>query len=197
MVAERRRWGPPPVMVLLAVGCAPEYDDFRYCDWQDVVINEVASASVTDTVPGAMDFVEFYNGGTEPVDLAGWTISRSEAALEYTIVGAEDGDDDSATLVGPGQTLVVIAHPYSADDGQLYAGFDLNRDGDGVWLRTPQDDGYVLCDAALYPDQHAGTSWGRAPDGRPPDEDDEVWCRQAPTEGSANGPCLDADGGVP
>ena len=197
MVAERTRWGSPPVMVLLAVGCAPEYADFRSCDWRDVVINEVASASVTETVPGAKDFVELYNGGAEPVELAGWTLSRSETALEYTIVGAANEAGDSATELDPGQTLVVIAHTYSADDGLLYAGFDLNRDGDGVWLRAPQADGYVLCDAALYPDQHAGTSWGRAPDGRPADEDDEVWCRQAPTQGATNGPCLDADGGVP
>ncbi len=182
-------------LVLVAAGCVGDDYNYRYCANRSVVINEVLAAAVSDHL--GHDFVEIFNGSDDAVLLEDWALSRRENQAEYVIPASyvdTNGKERTPTVL-PGQWLAIAALPYIPADGSLATGFDLNRDGDGLWLYA---DNSALCDAVAYPDQHAGFSWGRPfPDGRQPDGTDE-WCvLQDMTEGQANGACLDPDGGLP
>ncbi len=168
------------VLSALATGCGEMEYDLSSCKAGRVAINEVSAAAVDEE--GEDDFVELYNGEPERIDLTGWTLSRVQSWREYAI--PEQEEEDSGTE--PGGFVTVLAIPYAPDDGTLATGFDLNRDGDGVWLR---DDDGALCDYLLYPDQHASFSWGRVEDGKP-EPDEASGCYQVPSEDSGNNECV-------
>lgn len=196
MTAESAR-----VLLLAATACASadgtDIDSFQFCPAR-VLVNEVMSASeeyAGDPVTGLYDrdFIEILNASGRDLDLAGWFLSRTSYEAEYafpaTYVGA--AGDERSTRLGDGEFAVLLAETYANDEGYLYTGFDLNRDGDGVWLRAPEENDYALCDRVVYPDQHAGIAWGRAIDS------EDTWCDQAATTpGRGNAGCLCGEGGV-
>ena len=143
----------------------------------DVVFNEVLASSHDRKLEGeTIDWIELFNASDETVDLEGWSLSTIETVRDYTF--------PSSTPLEPGGFLLLLADSYQG----TY--FDLNRDGDSLFLRGPLKEGGLLCDDLRYPDQHADFSWQRASDG----EGD--WCAATGvTPGNSNNdtPCMCAD----
>lgn len=170
--------------------CACDIDtEFNHCP-VPVVINEVMSASTND-------WIELYNPGNDAVDLTGFRLSRTRDEVEFTIPAEQpDGTGGTTdTVLDRHEFLLLMADsfregPLAAE--HLVTGFDLNRDGDGVWLRASADDAFSKCDQAIYPDQHADFSWARQPDGG------DDWCDASfTTPGARNAPCeCESEGGT-
>ena len=95
------------------------------------------------------DWVELYNPGPDPVDLAGWTLSDGGAAATL-----------SGTLVG-GDFVVVYASGDGSGEGELHAPFQL--DADGETLTLARRDGSVA-DVVDVPALPEDVSWGIAQD---------------------------------
>lgn len=137
----------------------------------DLVINEVMASNATthaDEAGEFEDWVEVYNRGAAPIDLAGYTLS-------------DDPSDPFAfrlpsRSLGPGEHLVIWCDG-DLTQGPLHAPFRLDKDGGSV----------VLADAAHIVDQidtgvmATDISLGRSTDGA------ETWdfCAR-PTPGRAN-----------
>ena len=129
-------------------------------------INEIAAlndSSVTDEFGEHEDWIEIYNGGDQPVDLAGlWVTDSYDRPAQWQI---PDRAADSTT-VAPGGYLVLWA------DGQTEQGIrhlDLRLSGDGeqVGLVELVDGQPAFIDSFTFGAQAADTTWGRFPDGGP------------------------------
>ena len=99
-----------------------------------VVINElmINPAAVSDA---AGEYVELFNGGPVPVDLAGWTL-RDDDFDQFTIPAG------SPTLIQPDGFLVVAAQADPGLNGGfaadlVWSGFNLSNSGDEVVLVDP------------------------------------------------------------
>jgi hypothetical protein len=105
-----------------------------------IVINEVNSQGD--------DFVEFYNLGSEPVDVGGWKFTDNDETHVYVI--------PSATVIEAGSILLIEGE---GSGGALSLPFGLGS-GDSAILYTPFDQ---------VVDQHSWTahvaSTSRCPDG--------------------------------
>ena len=116
------------------------------------------------------DWLELYNPGPEPVELAGYTLVDELGA-------GEPWSFPSGARIDPDGFLVVFCDG-SPDQGDLHASFTLDVDGESVLLFDA--DGMLVEEtrwAILEPD----TSWARVPDGG------DVWqTPDAPTPGASN-----------
>lgn len=140
-----------------------------------VVLNEVLPKPGTGaSAPADKEFIELYNNGSTPVDVAGWRISEISGLSEefYTIVGSGAGTGEietygGSTTIAPGG-MIVLRWPGSASR--------LNDSGDTVRLY----EGTTLLDTYTYGTSAAGKSHARIPDGI------GVWIDPEPTPGAPN-----------
>lgn len=141
-----------------------------------VIINEVMAA-------GATDWIELYNPSDRDVDLAGYGLTRVDWIVQFTFE-----EDDPRAAIPAGGYLRVWADPYEMGTGEITTLYDLNRDGDTVYLLAPEASWYAECDGVAYPDQHQDVSWARVPDG-------EEFCYAVEeTPGASNQtPCYQTD----
>ncbi len=128
-----------------------------------VVLNEIYPAPPADATEPPYDdeFIELYNTGSEPVDLAGWRLSELSGGDEksYTVVAGDAGSEElqpvfgTSTTIAPGQQLALKF----GSGSQL-----LNNGGDTVTL---YDDTGRELDQHQYPDTAHGKSHARFLDG--------------------------------
>ncbi len=150
-----------------------------------VVINEFMASNssfLQDPQGQYDDWLELYNMGDEPVDVAGMylTDDRSESRL-WRIPGG----DPSLTTIGPKGFLLIWADGDGEDPG-LHAGFGLRAGGDEIHLFD--SDGITLIDSISFGPQYVDLSYGRYPDGS-----GELRLMVLPTPGEEN---LGLDSGV-
>jgi hypothetical protein len=148
-----------------------------------LVINEVmASNSRTkaDLQGQFDDWIEIYNYGDAPVDMAGMYVTdNADSPTKWQM---PTGQPD-LTTVAPHGYLLVWADGDTADAG-LHAGFKLSAGGEKIILFDI--DGATLIDAMIFPALSCDVSYGRCPDGG-----DEWRLCGGPTPGAANGPGYD------
>ncbi len=167
---------------LVCGGCGDVPSLTNFCP-ADIVINEIGAAFKDD-------WIELYNADDDVVALAGFRVSSTSREIEFEIpaVRPGPGGTEVSTALAPEEFLLLMADTYvdgELADEDLILGFDLNRDGGGVWLRAPASRGYSECDSVIYPDQHDNFTWARRIDGG------EEWCDGvAPTPGLSNEGCL-------
>lgn len=169
------------VLAVLLAGCVE--NRIASCR-EPVVVNEVLAGAHSATLDGEqVDWVELYNLASHAVGLEGWSLSRTPVEHEYEFPAGIE--------LAPRGFLVVVTDTFQRP-GLTVTGFDLNRDGDGLFLRGPLADDRALCDEVYYPDQHADFSWQRVPDGG------DTWCdASTPTPGEPNtSPCIGGDTGA-
>jgi hypothetical protein len=132
----------------------------------NVVVNEVV-ARAADAGP---DWIELYNAGEEPADLAGWTLRDENDSASLVL--------PAGTTVGPGAFLL-LEGPGGTTEPTF--GFGLGA-ADAVRLF---DAGGVVVDRTSWSSGQApeGTSWGRYPDGS-----GAFRTLALPTPGAANSP---------
>ncbi|MFZ9982553.1 MAG: lamin tail domain-containing protein [Cyclobacteriaceae bacterium] len=119
------------------------------------------------------DWIEIYNKGNIPVDLAGMYLSDSIAnPFKFRIPAT----NSSATTIPAGGFLVIYADEQGTQ-GPLHANFKLSQFGEQVGLFFI--DGRTI-DTRVFGAQEADKSEGRKPDGS------EVWTKMNPTRGTAN-----------
>jgi len=126
-----------------------------------VFVNEVMASNATFLADGQGDFddwIELYNPGREPVDLAGMhlTDDAAEPAMWTFPAGT------AATVIGPRDHVIVWVDGDTLDAG-LHANFRLNAGGDEIYLFAT--DGETLIDGFGFGQQTPDISFGRYPDG--------------------------------
>jgi hypothetical protein len=167
-------------------GCGKDPPAF---DVHAVRINEVNPHNVSweDTWGGTGDWIELFNSGPEPVDLAGYYISDSAAKrykYQFEMSAPDDaGGTDSRVLVPARDVLLLWADNQTNKSTPLapHLNFALSATGEGVWLSDPS--GYVIdsVDFGEVPKNPYGsvdTSLARFPDGTGPFQ----WCAAATPE---------------
>lgn len=131
-----------------------------------VVINEVLASNKTIVLGSAgktPDVLELYNGRTEAVDLAGWTLTYKRVASStvphfdpviYTFPEGTSIDADSR--------LVVFCDDKIGDGTEVHTTFKLASEGATLTLREPDAQ---VADEVVYEEQEPDLSYGRFTDG--------------------------------
>ena len=143
-----------------------------------VVINEILAANGTAGHDGQYeyeDWIELYNAGDSPVNVAGYYLTDDLAvATKWQI----PTNVPTATTIAPGGYLLIWADGDTTDPG-LHAGFRLSDDGEQVGLFAA--DGTTLVDGFSFGRQTLDISYGRYPDGDP-----NLQLLVPPTPGASN-----------
>ncbi len=141
-----------------------------------VVLNEILpNPSSSATYPNNSEWIELYNNGDTPVDIAGWIVSELSGGVTenfYTIVATSPGTNQIGTLAG---TTIIPAHGYAV---LLFADpTKLNNTGDTVAL---YDNSNALLDKRSFGSIAVGKTVARSPNGI------GVWFDPIPTPGESN-----------
>ena len=146
-----------------------QYDDLPTA----LFINEFM-ANNDAAVPGPdgdyPDWIELYNGGTEPVDLSGMYLTDN-------LANPDKWQFPAGTVIEPKGFLVIWADN-TPSPRPLHASFGLNASGEAVGLFA--SDGETLIDSITFGAQDDDVSFGRLPDGS------SSWNYLTPTPGAAN-----------
>lgn len=146
-------------------------------DVSPVCINEVSAANdifVNDYGKQA-DWIELYNRGHEPIDVAGWWFSDDETdSAKYQI----DNSGDASTIIPSGGHLVIWCDG-KPSVSQLHLPFKLkNADACTLFLQSADSE---WKDAMLYDAHSSKETIGRYPDGG-----SSIWTFYHPTIGTCN-----------
>ncbi len=141
----------------LAIIAAPA----AHADASDVVINEIM---YHDVDPGALEFLELYNRGADPVDVSGWTIS--DAAL----INTPDNRIPAGTTIAPHGFFLIAGDapafaarfPSVTPDLFFVPGSNLSNGGETITLVNATN---AVIDTVPYDD---AVPWPLTPDGGGP-----------------------------
>ncbi len=125
-------------------------------------INEVVAANdniITDDYGEYNDFIEIYNAGASPIDLAGYYISDDVGNLTAWQIPATD---PSLTTVPAGGFLLLWADG-EPTQGANHLDFQLSSSGESVVLTG--SDGITIIDNITFSDLPTDYGYGRLPDG--------------------------------
>ena len=129
-----------------------------------IFINEVMaknSSGITDENGEYEDWIELYNAGSSPVNLAGLYLSdKLEVKNAWKI---PEGNPGKTTISPKGYLLFTADNEPS--QGLLHAGFSLDKEGEAVFLFRITGQEINLIDSLRFGAQHANISYGRYPDG--------------------------------
>lgn len=129
-----------------------------------VVINEIMANNKTiikSNTGKYSDWIELYNAGTQPFNLAGFMISDNPENPSRYIIPSGKAD---STTIAPNSFMVFWA------DGNPLAGirhlpFKLNKKGEFLAIYSFQQGKIVCIDSVRYKAMKPDVSFGRKPDG--------------------------------
>lgn len=122
-----------------------------------VVINEVCTqnkSGFTDSTGAAPDWIELYNPGSVPVELAGYGLSDTPGQPAFTF--------PEGASIGAGEYLIVIADKGESSGSEYRTGFGLSKSGDTLVFTDPSGNAE---DTVQIPALSEDVSYGRSPDG--------------------------------
>ena len=128
---------------------------------QKIIINELMAKNglnVQDEAGKHHDWVEFYNPGDEPRDLAGMYLTDDEQNPQKWMI-----PELTAETIVPPQGYVILFLDGHPETGVLHGNFKLSRKGESLSLFDK--DGKSLVDRVTFPALPADVSWARIPDG--------------------------------
>jgi hypothetical protein len=131
---------------------------------ETVLINELMaknSNGFTDEQGEYEDWIELYNQGIDPVDLAGLLLSDTLPARKAWKIPS--GYPELTTILPNGYKVFVADNEPS--EGMLHTSFKLDKDGDEVALLQLVGNDTVVIDHLRFGKQSENISWGRYPDG--------------------------------
>jgi hypothetical protein len=121
------------------------------------------------------DWIEIYNSGDSPVDLAGYYMTDDLDAASYWQIPT--GQPGKTTV--PANGFLVLCADNRPELGPDHLGFKLDKDSEQIFLLNT--DGITVIDGISYQDQFRDISYARSPDGA------AVWIYTIEnTPGSAN-----------
>jgi hypothetical protein len=129
-------------------------------DVASIVINEILALAAPES-PEQADWIELFNAGDQPVDVAGYYLTDDPG--ETTRWRIPSGHEALTTIPANGYLRIW------ADAGTgagLHATFQLDSGGESLGLYAP--DGRTPLDSVTYGRLPAGLSWGRQSDGGEP-----------------------------
>lgn len=151
----------------------------------DLVLNELMpdnQGAVADPTDNHPDWIELYNAGDKPVNLAGLCLSNDPAAPDKWVIESDDYDE---TTLAPGAFALLWARGMGATDW-TDLGFFLPDETGQVLLGFPGPNGVFLLDQIGYTAMETDLSFGRFPDGS------GSWSiTSVPTPGAANRQAFD------
>lgn len=125
-------------------------------------INEwmaVNNTTVADNAGEYDDWIEIYNGGNIPIDLAGYYLSDDISdPLQWQIPNS----NSTLTTIPPNGFLLLWADD-DTDQGENHLSFKLGASGEPIFLTAP--DGVSIVDQVLFGPQNSDVSYGRVMDG--------------------------------
>ncbi len=120
------------------------------------------SSTIADPQGDYDDWVEIYNYGDAPIDLAGMYLTdRLDEPMRWQVPRSAS----QSTVVPPGGYLLIWLDG-DTDAPGLHASFSLAADGEAIALFAP--DGTTLVDGITFAEQRPDVSYGRSPDGTGP-----------------------------
>ncbi|MBR2339037.1 MAG: CotH kinase family protein [Clostridia bacterium] len=130
--------------------CSPTLMGLEDAMFTGVLINEVCAVSRATDTDYPCDWIELYNTTDTAVDLNGYRLTEDPAVQGFTF---------GAVMLAPQEYLLVYCDKDAvAQERALHAPFSLNRNGDEIYLITP--DG-VTADSFSTGKQRYGISSGR------------------------------------
>ena len=142
-----------------AVAFSPEkaaYEFYTLSVSSDMVINEFMAdneTTVADQDGEYDDWIEFYNNGTESINLEGLYLSDDAAQLDQWMF--------PDTSIVAGEYLIVWADKDEEQEG-LHADFKLSKSGESILL---SDATFNIIDEISFEEQITDTTYGRFPNG--------------------------------
>ena len=131
---------------------------------EGIYINEFMASntsSISDEFGDFVDWIEFYNSTSEPVNLGGLYITDDlDNPLKFQI---PDIYSESTTI--PGKGFKLFWADGQPERGALHLSFKLERDGEQIGLVQLMDDTTSFIDSLSYSIQKTDTSMGRYSDG--------------------------------
>ncbi len=127
-----------------------------------IFINEIMAKNdnvIADEAGEFDDWIELYNAGTSPVNLAGYYFSEEITDPTFW----EIPDTDPALTTIPAGGYLIIWADKDPEQGPHHIDFKLSVDGQEIYLHGP--DGSTLIDELTYPSLSTNTSYGRETDG--------------------------------
>jgi hypothetical protein len=141
-------------------------------------INEFMASNdntIQDDAEEYEDWIEIYNGGTDPVDIGGMYVTDDLGELNMYQIPTTDA---KATTIEPGGFLLLWADK-DTEQGVLHVGIKLSGDGEAIGL--VDSDGATVLDSLSFGAQTTDVSYGRIQDGG------ETWTTfDTPTPGKSN-----------
>ncbi len=131
---------------------------------RSIHINEVSSNrenAIQDDFNESTDWIEIYNSGAEPVQLAGLFLTDSIAALDKHMV---QFDNTSSTMIYPDSSIVLYADSEPVQ-GPLHLNFKLGNGGETLALAQRIEGELIILDSVSYAEQFVGITIGRLPNG--------------------------------
>lgn len=151
--------------------CAPTLDELKEALFTGVMINEVCTVSRSGDAQFPCDWVELYNVTDAPISLAEYRLTEDPET---------EGLRFTDTVIAPRSYLLIYCDSNDpAPAGALQAPFSLNRNGDTVYLVTPDGD---VADSFDSGKQRYGVTSGR----NQSDRNTRVFFN-TPTPAAANG----------
>lgn len=125
-------------------------------------INEIMASNVLSHVNAEgeyEDWIEIYNSGTSPVNIAGYFVTDNYRGGNYWKIPSTSS---SKTTV-PANGFLVLYADGKTNQGPTHLPFQLAKEGEEVVLISP--DGKTIIDSLRYGLQYRDISYGRMPDG--------------------------------
>lgn len=129
---------------------------------KDLRINEFMASNVltlADNTGEYEDWIEIYNSGDTPADLAGYYITNDPARINIWKIPA--GQPERTTIAPHG--YIILWADKAMDRGAEHTGFKLSKDKGEISLLDK--DGRTVLDNVIYKQQFRDVSTGRYPDG--------------------------------
>lgn len=136
---------------------------FAFAQQASLFINEFMASNVLayENASGEYeDWIEIYNSGDLPIDLAGYYLTDNLQAGNYWHI---QGGQPSHTTV-PATGYLLLYADGQTDKGANHLGFKLDKNS-GEQIVLIDRDGVTVLDGISYPIQLRDISYGRSPDG--------------------------------
>ncbi len=121
------------------------------------------NSTIADETGDYADWIEFYNGSGEPIDMGGLLITNdlTQPFSNWWIIPERSPD---STTVQPGGFILFWADN-KQDIGIMHLGINLNGSGEQIGLAQVVGTDTVILDSLTFGPQEADTSMGRRTDG--------------------------------
>jgi len=131
---------------------------------EGLFINEVLcknNGGLKDECQEYEDWIELYNAGSSPIDLAGLMISDDNNDLDKFRINS---NAEQNSVLEPGGHRIFFADK-DPEQGWSHLDFKLNADGESIYLSRLSGPDTLIIDSIYFAEQYADVSFGRMPDG--------------------------------